>query len=197
MFLLIFLGLCLPLQAQFFSEDVGKPSVNCKLKPEMVQALIDRSNPFFYEHAYDDKNKSETARLSPGKLIIIEQGGCIRHHISIQFIISPEEIEVENNNFITQEVLGLMNKIFFNKIEYNSFKTSFEKAFIAQFTHYGIGQTFNFPVNDRNFIIQIESGEWGAKMHIEMIRFVYTDKIIMPGIKEYLDDGLYEPPKFN
>ena len=64
--------------------------------------------------------------------------------------------------------------------------------FIKNFLSTGVNQIFNFPVNERTFICKVETGSWGAKVKLEVVRFIIKEKIILPGIPREEDDGWFE-----
>ncbi len=181
------------LHGQFFTTNKDVQRGDCRINPDQIVALVERMNPFLTEHQFDSTSKIETFKITPGKFVIIEQRACLRHHVDIQFIISAAETNILDPFFFENELFGLMNKLNYNKLDYLEYKTNFEKTFIRKFKEAGIGVIFNFPINDRTFIIQIEAGEWGAKIHMEMVKFIHNLNIEKKGTKEYLDDGWFKP----
>ncbi len=192
---LIFFFPCIALCQFFTNEGEG----NCKVDASYMKPIIKRFNPFFIEHNYDDDTKNETAKLSEGKIIIIDQRACIRHHIAIQYIISPDELKVNSSNYkiLIKECFSLLNKLFFQDFDYLKFKTEFETIFYKKIEENGIGRAFSFPIDDRTFIAQLDFGDWGSKLHLEIVKYLYTQNINLPGVPEYTDDGYFQPIKLS
>lgn len=179
---------------QFFTTE---PEGNCKVDASYLKPIIQRFNPFFIEHHFDDQTKNETAKLSDGKIVIIDQRACMRHHIAIQYIISPDELKVNYSNYkiLIQEWFSLLNKLFYGDYDYLKFKTEFENLIRNKIDEYSIGRAFSFPINDRTFIAQMDFGDWGSKLQLEIVKYIYTENITKPGVPEYTDDGYFQPAK--
>ncbi len=181
---------------QFFTKESES---NCKVDASYMKPIIQRFNPFFIEHHYDDETKNETAKLSDGKIVIIDQRACVRHHIAIQYIISPDELKVNHSNIriLIKEWFSILNKLFYGDYDYLKFKTEFESNVSNRFEEIIMGRAFSFPINDRTFIAQIDYGDWGSKIQLEIIKYIYTENIIKPGVPEYTDDGYFQPAKIS
>ena len=173
-----------------FSTNQGAQP--CRMKPEDIRPLISHLNPFFTDHTWDDSAKIEVARLSPERSVIIEQRACLRYHIDIQLFIAPNQIKKEANA-LPNELYALLNRLFFNNPEYANYKFELEKFINENFFRLGVGKLFSFPLNDMTFICLFEQGSWGGKISFEWVRFLHAEKIQMPGIEEYLDDGWHRP----
>jgi hypothetical protein len=193
-FLLALLLLPFTAFSQFFTKE---SEGNCKVDASYMKPLIQRFNPFFIEHHYDDESKNETAKLSDGRIIIIDQRACTRHHIVIQYIISPDELRINSSNYklLLKEWFGLLNKLFFADYDYLKFKTELESTLSKKIEDIGMGRAFTFPINDRTFIAQMDYGDWGSKLQLEIVKYIYTEKINLPGVPEYTDDGYFQPVK--
>ncbi len=194
--ILLFFFLIQPLLGlgQFFTQEKDG---NCKVDASYMKPIIQRFNPFFIEHHYDDETKNETAKLSDGKIVIIDQRACIRHHIAIQYIISPDEFKVNNSNYkiLLKEWFSILNKLFYGDYDYLKFKTEFENTIAQKIEESAIGRAFSFPIDDRTFITQMDFGEWGSKLQLEIVKYIYTENISKPGVPEYTDDGYFQPSK--
>jgi len=179
---------------QFFTKESES---NCKVDASYMKPIIQRFNPFFIEHYFDDITKNETAKISDNKIIIIDQRACIRHHIAIQCIISPDEIKINRNNYkiLINEWFSLLNKIFYQDYDYLKFKTEFESLLSKKVEENQEGKAFSFPIHDRTFIAQMDYGEWGSKLQLEIVKYIYTENINKPGVAEYTDDGYFQPIK--
>lgn len=180
---------------QFFTKDTNEG--NCKVDASYLRPIIHYTNPFFIEHHYDDESKNETAKVSEGRVVIIDQRACIRHHIAIQYIISPDELRIndKNKHLLFNEIIGLLHSLFYQDFDYLKYEGNFSDILFKKFWEYSTGQAFSFPLNDRTFIVQFDYGEWGSKVQVEIVKYIYTEKIIRPGVPEYTDDGYFQPPK--
>ena len=156
-----------------------------------LRPVIDRFNPFFVDHTWDSKDKLEVARLDDKRLITIRQKACLRHHILITMFIDKEEMHEDPRFWIT-EVLVMMKRIFFNDLEYMRYKRMFENEYIRVFLLNGTNVMFNFPLGERSFICKVETGDWGAKVRMEVVRFIIREKIRRPGIPRDQDDGWFK-----
>ena len=165
-------------------------SGQCKMTDDELIPIVDRFNPFFTDHSWDNLKKIETVRLDPYRLLVIKQKACIRHHVLFTLYLDPGVIE-DNDKFWITEALVMFKRVHFNQMEYHSFKKDFEVAFIKNFLGTGVGRMFNFPVNERTFICKVERGDWGAKIKIETVRFIITEKIKRPGISRDEDDAYF------
>ena len=182
--------LVLLLPASLGSQAFAQRS-DCRIKAKDLQPIIDRYNPFFTDKSWDNASKTETGRLDPMRLLIIRQKGCLRHHIMYVLHIEPSEVE-DNDRFWITELLVMLKRVHFNDPRYIEYKKDFEKEYIRQFLANGLNSTFNFPLNDRTFICRVEKGDWGAKIKLEAVRFVFKENIKQPGIAREKDDGWFK-----
>lgn len=166
----------------------------CKMTEDDLHPIIDRYNPFFTDKSWEDDTKTETARLDPERLLIIRQKACIRHHVLFTMHIDPSVIENTDRFWIT-EMLVMLKRVYFSDPEYAEYKEKFEKEYIRQFLAAGINTPFNFPVDDRTFICKVESGTWGAKIRLESVKFLLSERVKQPGIAREKDDGWYSSPR--
>ena len=164
---------------------------DCRMKESEIVPVIDRFNPFFVDHTWESFDKLEVARLDDKRLITIRQKACLRHHILITMFIDQTEINDDPRFWIT-EVLVMMKRIFFNNPEYMKYKRLFENEFIRVFLLSGTNAMFNFPLGERSFICKVETGDWGAKVKVEVVRFIIREKIRRPGIPREMDDGWFK-----
>lgn len=180
--------------AQFFTNEKEE---NCKVDASYMKPIIQRFNPFFIEHHYDDETKNETAKLSEGKIVIIDQRACKRHHIAIQYIISPDELKVNYSNYkvLVKEWFSILNKLFYGDYDHLKFKTELERIISQKIDEMVIGRAFTFPIDDRTYIAQMDFGDWGSKLQLEIVKYIYTQSIAKPGVPEYTDDGYFQPAK--
>lgn len=167
---------------------------DCRMTADQLRPIIDRYNPFFTDHTWEDDTKTETARLDPQRVLVIKQKACLRHHVLFSMHIEPTAIE-DNDRYWISEVLVMLKRVYFNDPVYAEYKKSFEKEYIRQFLAAGLNTTFTFPVDDRTFICRIEKGDWGAKVRLESVRLVLKEKVVQPGIAREKDDGWYNNKK--
>jgi hypothetical protein len=169
---------------------------DCRMTPEQIVPIIDRYNPFFTDHTWENDEKTETARFDPERVVVIKQKACLRHHVLFSMHIDPRAIE-DNDRFWISEMLVMLKRVYFNDPVYAEYKKGFEKEYIRQFLAAGLNTTFNFPVDDRTFICRIDKGEWGAKVRLESVRFILKERVLQPGIARDKDDGWYINKKGN
>lgn len=167
---------------------------DCRMAPEQILPIIDRYNPFFTDHTWEDDTKTETARLDPSRVVVIKQKACLRHHVLFAMHVDPSEIE-DNDRFWISEMLVMLKRVYFNDPTYVEYKKNFEKEYIRQFLANGLNNTFTFPLDDRTFICRIDKGDWGAKVRLESVKFLLKEKVHQPGIAREKDDGWYNGKK--
>lgn len=163
----------------------------CRMSYRDIKPIVARYNPFFTDHNWNNDEKVETARLDPWRLLIVRQKGCIRHHVLFTMMISKEDI-FPSKRFWVNETLVMMKRIYFDDAEYLTWKRQFEVEFIKQFLVNGTNKQFNFPVGERTFICKIQTGAWGAKIRMEVVRFIIKERIRRPGISRKADDGWFK-----
>ena len=161
---------------------------DCTMTEADLKPIIDRFNPFFTDHSWDTETQTETARLDPFRLLIIRQKACIRHHILFSLHIDPSVIQ-NNDRFWITEALVMLKRVYFYDTEYILFKNEFENEFIRQFLAHGVNSSFNFPIHERTFICKVETGDWGAKVKVESVRYIIKGNVKRPGIPRAQDDG--------
>lgn len=175
-----------------FFNLIGANSLSaqdCRLDFEALPSVISRFNPFFYEHTWDNKNKKETAYLDKNRFIAIEQDGCERHHIRLTMIIAPKGFSKITYDFWIGEVNQMLQKIFYKNPYYYSFSDEFSMLFAQYLYQNGYGKLFKFNIREISFRCELSNGDWGAKVELEIIRYLYNKKIIKPGRPRNKDDG--------
>lgn len=172
---------------------IGIQSVNaqCHMSRNQIGPIIDRYNPFFTDHTWDDKTKTETAMLDPFRILVIRQKACKRHHVLFSLHVDKSEV-VNSDRFWITELLVMMKRVYFAQPTYLEYQERFEKEFIRQFLANGLNKTFTFPVDDRTFICLIEHGDWGAKLRMESVKFILRERVKQPGIARDADDGWFK-----
>lgn len=164
---------------------------DCHMTFAELRPIVDRYNPFFTDHTWENPSKTETVRMDPMRLLVIQQKACLRHHILFSLHIDPSVVE-DNDRFWITEILVMLKRIYFNDPVYIEYKKGFEKEYIRQFLAAGLNKTFTFPLNDRTFICRVERGDWGAKLRLEIVKFVFRENIKQPGIARDKDDGWFQ-----
>ncbi|MEM7037007.1 MAG: hypothetical protein AAF570_08520 [Bacteroidota bacterium] len=168
-----------------------KVSAQCHMEFDDLRPIIDRYNPFFTDHSWEDDSKTETARLDQMRLLVIRQKSCMRHHVLFSMHIDAATIE-DTDRFWISEMLVMLKRVYFNDPVYIEYKKKFEKEYIRQFLAAGLNKTFTFPVDDRSFICRVDRGDWGAKVKIESVKFVLKENVKQPGIAREKDDGWFK-----
>lgn len=165
---------------------------DCKLNLDEMTPIIQPFNPFFIKYTWDQNQKIEKAKLDENRAIIIKQKGCERHHIMFTLLIHPDLVS-ESPRFWVTESLVMMKRVYFDNPKYLEFKQQFEISFIKGFLDTGLWKSFSFPVGEKSFICYLENDPRGAKINIEMVRYVMNYKIITPGVTRQQDDGYFVP----
>ncbi|MEM7367290.1 MAG: hypothetical protein AAF587_01745 [Bacteroidota bacterium] len=185
---LIFFSFLFPLLS---GSALGQEKTDCRLNPENLKPIIARFNPFFADHTWDHKNQMEMGRLGRGRLLVITQDGCKRHHTNFTLILDVIEIRMEQEFWIN-EVKSLFHKVYWEQNDYEAFGKDFERLFEQKFRMYGLNRRFNFPIGTRNFICELLfDPKRGARINVEMVSFIFKETILerRVGIPEEDDDG--------
>ena len=186
----IILGQSYPLSR----PDLKMEGTECRVKEDRLRPLISFDNPFFYNHNWDNDIKLETAQLSPERMLFIEQFGCMRHHAQMKLVVSKEAAQPHNVSFYIKELYSLMDKIHYNDLRYPNYRNDLEKALGFHVQDKGLKQKIVFPLLEHTYFLYLEpNAEGGCTLIVEIVKYVHEENIIMPGIKEYLDDGYFKP----
>jgi len=170
--LLVVVGFCLSLLSL-----QGQARSDCRLDLENLEPLVRRFNPYFADHKWDKTAQMEMAKLDENRLLVITQDGCKRHHTKFTLVVNPE---VARNfyPFWTAELISMMEKVYWERNEYETFRAEFERTFQEKFNYYGFNSAFNFPVGSRNFICAVYyHPERGGRLSVEMVRFIFKETI--------------------
>ena len=108
-------------------------------------------------------------------------------------IQNKPDVIVNHDKFWITETIVMLKRVFFDNMEYASFKRDFEIEFIRAFQANGTDAVFNFPIGERTFICKVETGSWGAKIKLEIVKLVLREKIRHHGIDREEDDGWFKP----
>lgn len=164
---------------------------DCRLKVEDLAPIIQRYNPFFTNHTWDASGQIEMARMGEGRILMIAQDGCKRHHTTFTLFLDPSSMPNDLNSWV-EEVKSLFFKIYWENADYQIFGAGFEEGFDEKVRMYGLNNQFNFPLATRNFICTIASQQGkGSQIRIEMVEFIFKEKVIKKkeGIPHEEDDG--------
>ena len=164
---------------------------DCRLKVSDLKPYIQRLNPFFADHTWDQSGQIEMARMGADRLVVITQDGCKRHHTRFTLLIQPLATKDERDFWIS-ETENFIHKIYWGNPEYHTFSMDFNKLLEEKFDMYGLGNPFNFPLGSRNFIVEIiNNDENGGKIMVEMVTFIFKEKVQpkKSGIPSKEDDG--------
>ncbi|WNJ15973.1 hypothetical protein [Pontibacter sp. G13] len=164
---------------------------DCRLDPATLKPVIQRFNPFFSDHRWDGETQMELARMGKDRLLIITQDGCKRHHTTFSLIISPNQVESSADFWIT-EVESMMQKVYWQQLDYQQMQPDFERIFAQKFRAHGLNNQFNFPIGTRNFVCELGYDEHrGARIRLEMVSFLFKEKVLErdQGVPSEDDDG--------
>ncbi len=169
----------------------GGARSQCRMSEDELRPIIDRYNPFFTDHTWENSNKTETARLDQFRLLMIRQKACLRHHVLFSLYIDPGVI-INTDRFWIREMLLMLKRVYFTDPTYLEYQRPFEKEFIRQFLAHGLNRPFTFPINDWTFICVIEYGGSSAKLKMESVKFILAEDVKQPGISRDQDDGWFK-----
>ena len=89
---------------------------------EDLEPVIAEDNPYFYNHTWDYHKKLETAFITPGRKVRIDQFGCIRHTIKIEMTVDASIAEPNNPAFYARELFLLLNKLYYRDSKYAAYR---------------------------------------------------------------------------
>lgn len=167
---------------------------NCRMKRSQIVPIIDRYNPFFTDHTWEDETKTEVGRMDSYRLVVIKQKACMRHHVMFSMLVDKAAIE-KNYRFWVKEVLVMLKRVYFHNTGFLTYKAQFEKEFVRHFMANGVNKTFTFPIDDRTFICKIENGSWGGKVQLEIVKLIMRARVKQPGISREKDDAWFNKAK--
>jgi hypothetical protein len=174
-------------------DEAAAPQHDCRMDPTALRPVVAYDNPFAAQHTWDDALKHETLQLDAHRLVVIEQRACLRHHIDITIVVAPPATRITEPEFLLNELLQCLDKIFYNDLNYYHYKNDMRAHLAALYRRHGPGQRINFPVADRTFIAAFEHGGMGAVLRMEIVTLLHTHQIKLPGIPEKQDDGWRNP----
>ena len=174
-------------------QTYGQKSSDCRVKTEDLKPLIQRFNPFFANHKWNNATRMEVASLGEHRLLMIRQDGCKRYHTTFTLVIDQSQVKRENSFWI-DEVKSMMHKVFFEQeTSYQEYGKPFEALFEEKFIRSGFNSAFNFPVGTRNFICNVNyHPEKEGRIHIEVVEYIFSEKVTKKrpqGIPREKDDG--------
>jgi|GEM_PF-4622760 len=160
--------------------------VDCKLKKDQLSPLIRVYSPWFYRLTWDDKNKIETAKAGNHTEVKISQSGCDRHHTAFIFKVPLTEIPATPaETYWPDQLFCWLDNIYEYNSEWMLYRLEFRKQLIRFYdVQAAPGQTFNFPVLERNFFFYETVHDEKKEIHLEIVRYLYNEKIKRPGRPE-------------
>jgi len=171
-----------------FFPHFGNSQVDCKVKKEMMKPLIRNYSPYFYRLSWNDKNKTETAILDKDSELTISQSGCDRHHTAFVFKF-PEMNEELPEGYWPGQLFLWLDRVFEYNTDWVLFRVEFRKQLLRYYQNgEDPGQTFNFPVLERNFFYYDTRNQGKMEIHLEIVQYIYNDKIKKPGVEEDVYD---------
>jgi len=156
---------------------IAQQQEDCRLKVEDLKPVIIRFNPYFTNHKWDADAQLEMAQMDEAHLLVIAQEGCKRHHIKFTMIIDPE-VAQRGADYWLEEVKSMMQKIYWERTDYDPYRADFERVFEEKFKDYGLNSSFNFPLGSSNFICGIfYHPDRGGRISIEKVSFIFKEKM--------------------
>lgn len=165
---------------------VGMSQTDCKLRKETLKPLIKNSSPFFYRLTWDDKTKIESAQLDDGSELKISQSGCDRHHTAFVFKFPAPDSSISLPEAYWPALIFVwMDRVYDDNLNWQLFRQDFRKQLLRFYANdAGFGQTYNFPVLERNFFYYETLNQGKVEIHLEMVKYLYNDRVRRPGVEE-------------
>jgi len=164
----------------------GFSQQDCKLKKVEMLPVINRFNPFFYQQSWDEKTKTQTAKMDAFSEVSIKQSGCDRHHIAFVFKVPlPDSNLVLPDYYWVNRLYAWMDRVYAESSDWELYKEEFHTQLNRYYTNdASIAQQYNFPVLERNFFFYSNANEGKKEIHLEIVKYIYNDKVIRPGVQE-------------
>jgi hypothetical protein len=159
---------------------------DCKLRKETLKPLIQNNSPFFNRLTWDDKTKTETALLDESSELHITQSGCDRHHMAFVFKFPmPDSSTRLADAYWPSLAFIWLDRVFQENLSWQLYRQDFRKQLLRFYdTQAGPGQTFNFPVLERNFFYYETQNKGRMEVHLEIVKYLYNDRVRRPGVEE-------------
>lgn len=159
---------------------------DCKLKKENLRPLIANNSPYFYRLSWDDKTKTETGKMDENTDIQIKQSGCDRHHMAFVLKFPAPDTSVQHPaDYWPSRLFIWLDRVFENNRDWTLYRLDFRKQLLRFYSaETESGQTFNFPILERNFFYYETLSQGKKEIHLEIVRYLYNDRVKRPGVEE-------------
>jgi hypothetical protein len=170
---------------------VSAADTGCRMAKNQLLPVIKPENPYIFEYHYYFNDKAETGRIDVFKKLLITQEVCLRHHIFIRQLYEKNAPEATDRKLIIEEVLGLLEKVFFGYSDNGYWRGALEAKLPLLAQEKGSVNNIAIPLADLTIIINYSIG----RLEIEIVQLLYHEKIHRPGIPDYWDDAKLLPKK--
>jgi hypothetical protein len=159
---------------------------DCKLRKETLRPLIQNTSPFFYRLTWDEKNKIEKAQLDELSELQITQSGCDRHHMAFVFKFpQPDSSVILPEAYWPSLAFIWLDRVFQENLSWQLYRQEFRKQLLRFYDIQAApGQTFNFPILERNFFYYETAHQGKVEIHLEIVKYLYNDRVRRPGVEE-------------
>ncbi len=166
---------------------------DCRIQLEDLRPVLADDNPFIRAHRWDAAKLTERAETGPGRELVIEQFGCLRYHQKLTLNVERSSLRGEiNPSLFLHELLEVLRIVNYGNEEYRTYRNQLEALLIEKLKTLPYKTRINFPLSEFNIFLEIDANEKRLTTQMEFVRFVHTEKVNLPGIKEHLDDGYHE-----
>ena len=78
-----------------------------------------------------------------------------------------------------------MDRVYDDQLNWQLYRQEFRKQLLRFYSsEAGSGQTYNFPVLERNFFYYETVNQGKVEVHIEVVRYLYNERVRRPGVEE-------------
>ena len=166
---------------------------DCRIQLEDLRPVLADDNPFIRAHRWDGLKRIERAETGPGRELTIEQFGCLRYHQKLTLNVDRGSLRGEvNSSLFLHELLDALRIVHYGNEEYRAYRSQLESLLIEKLKTLPYKTRINFPLSEFNIFLEIDANDKRLHIQIEFVRFIHTEKVNVPGIKEHLDDGYHE-----
>lgn len=179
---------------RFLSQnEVTTGGVNCRIQPTDMKPLLQPWNPYLVTYQWDPSQLIERAWISSKEELIIAQRGCLRHHILLDLTIYDSNSSERTLSYFLKKAIQMLQIVFYQNHEYDLIRESLHFQILRKLKAFGLNEMIEIDLADHTILCLFQEKGAYASIRMEFIKFVHKEKILLPGIKEYEDDGWHQP----
>jgi hypothetical protein len=178
----------------FLSQnEVPTGASNCRIQPAEMKPLLSPWNPYVSRYAWNQENRVEKAWISSKEELVIAQRGCLRHHILLDLSIYDPDSSQRTLSYFLNKAIQILQIAFYQDVEYYLLREQLHQQLLRKLKAFGLNEIIEIDLADYTILCLFRDKGSYASVKIELIKFLHKEKILLPGVKEYEDDGWFQP----